>query len=92
MKKIETIWHHLLWQVLEKKQFKHTQQGLAREFGYSLSTVHSAVKKVADIGAVRVAGKFFKVENAKKAFILLGKREEFEEKYCLQYLLSRLGG
>ena len=66
MKKIETIWHHLLWQALINKKFSHTQQELAKEFGYSLSTIHLAVTKAADIGAVRIGSKSFAVENAKK--------------------------
>lgn len=66
MKKIETIWHHLLWQALTNKKFSHTQQELAREFGYSLSTIHLAVTKAASIGAVRIGSKSFAVENAKK--------------------------
>lgn len=66
MKKIETIWHHLLWETLEHRIFEFTQQELAREFGYSLSTIHHAVTKVAAIGAVRIGPKSFVVENAKK--------------------------
>lgn len=66
MKKIETIWHHLLWEAVEHKKFTHTQQELAHEFGYSLSTVHYAVSKVADIGAVRIGPKSFALENTKK--------------------------
>ncbi len=66
MKKIETIWHHLLWEALERQQFEHTQQQLAGEFGYSLSTIHHAVTKVAAIGAVRIGSKSFVVANAKK--------------------------
>lgn len=66
MKKIETIWHHLLWEALEHKQFRHTQKELAHEFGYSLSTVHHAVVSVARVGAVRIGTKSFVVENVKK--------------------------
>lgn len=66
MKKIETIWHHLLWEALEHKKFHHTQQELAREFGYSLSTVHLAIIKAANIGAVRIGPKSLALQNAKK--------------------------
>jgi hypothetical protein len=66
MKKIETIWHHLLWQTLEKGEFKHTQKSLADCLGYSLSTVNLAIKRASNIGAVRVAGKFFVVTDVKK--------------------------
>ena len=66
MKKIETIWHHLLWSVLEKKDYKYTQVYLARYFSYSLSTVNLAIRKLSEIGAVRVSGKFFVVSDFKK--------------------------
>ncbi len=66
MKKIETIWHHLLWQALTNKKFSHTQLELSREFGYSLSTVHHAIAKIAAVGAVRMESKSFRVINAKK--------------------------
>lgn len=66
MKKIETIWHHLLWEAMEHKQFRHTQQELSHTFGYSLSTVHHAVTRVARVGAVRIGTKSFVLENVKK--------------------------
>jgi len=59
MKKIETIWHHLLNIALTKKEFKHTQKDLALKFGYSLSTVNHALAIPAQIGAVRKSSKFF---------------------------------
>lgn len=66
MKKIETIWHHLLWQAVTNKKFNHTQLELAGEFGYSLSTIHHAIVKIAAVGAVRMESKSFTVINAKK--------------------------
>lgn len=66
MRKIETIWHHLLYVALEKKQFKHTQQELARRFGYSLSTVNHALSVPSQIGAIRKESKFFVLEDFKK--------------------------
>ncbi len=53
MKKIETIWHHILWSALIKKQYRQTQKGLAQQFAYSLSTVHHALKVPVKIGAIR---------------------------------------
>lgn len=66
MKKIETIWHHLLYVALKKKQFKHTQQELAKSFGYSLSTINHALNVPSQIGAVRKETKFFVLEDFKK--------------------------
>ena len=59
MKKIETIWHHLLYQALTEKKFKHTQKDLAKNFGYSLSTVNHALSVPTQLGAVRKTAKFF---------------------------------
>ncbi len=69
MKKIETIWHHLLWLALKKREFKHTQQEIAIFFGYSLSTVHLAVKQLALVGAIDIRGKFFIVTDVKKILV-----------------------
>lgn len=59
MKKIETIWHHILYEALTHKQFKFTQQELAARFSYSLSTVHHALVVPTRIGAIRKESKFF---------------------------------
>ena len=66
MKKIETIWHYLLWSAVEKKQYRHTQAGLAADFGYSLSTVNLALARPTAIGAIRKSGKFFVLADYKK--------------------------
>lgn len=66
MKKIEIIWHHLLWSALEKGELKHTQKSLAVNFNFSLSTVNLAVRKVSDVGAVKISGKYFIVSDPKK--------------------------
>jgi hypothetical protein len=66
MKKIETIWHYLLWEALEKGQYKHTQKDLAGDFGYSLSTINLALKKPTQIGAIRKTSRFFVLNDFKK--------------------------
>lgn len=66
MMKIETIWHHLLYTALTEKQFKHTQQDLAKHFSYSISTVNHALLVPARIGAVRKESKFFVLADCKK--------------------------
>lgn len=66
MKKIETIWHHLLYVALMDKQFKHTQSELALNFGYSLSTVNHALAVPSQIGAIRKESKFFVLEDFRK--------------------------
>ncbi|KAF0134024.1 MAG: Uncharacterized protein FD145_966 [Candidatus Saganbacteria bacterium] len=66
MRKIETIWHHILLSALADKKFQHTQQEIARMFGYSLSTVNHALGTISEIGAVRKEARFFVLENFQK--------------------------
>jgi len=66
MKKIETIWHHILTGALSEGEFRYTQQELARRFQYSLSTIHHALRTPTEMGAVRKAGKFFVLQDFKK--------------------------
>jgi len=89
MKKIETTWHHLLWSAVEKHQFKHTQKSLADYFGYSLSTINLAVKKVAAIGAVKISGKFFVLSDPKKLLFYWATHRNLD-KDCLYKTYSDL--
>lgn len=66
MKKIEIIWRELLFQTIEKKNNKFTQQDLAGKFGFSTSTVNHALENLRRMGAVRVTGRFFKAEDPEK--------------------------
>jgi len=70
MKKIETIWHYLLYQAIEQKQFQHTQAGLAELFHFSTSTVNLALVKPTSIGAIRKSSKFFIVADVFKLLYL----------------------
>lgn len=69
MKKIETIWHHIIWSVLEKGVFKFTQKEITEHFGYSSSTVNLAVKQLSLVGAIDLGSKFFVVKDAKKILL-----------------------
>lgn len=69
MKKIETIWHHILYEALTHKTFKFTQQELALRFSYSLSTVHHALVVPTRIGAIRKESKFFVLEHFMKLLL-----------------------
>lgn len=66
MRKIETIWHQILFQALNEQKFKFTQQELSKDYGYSLSTVHYALEVPCKIGAIRKTGKFAVLDNFKK--------------------------
>ena len=66
MKKIEIIWRELLYQALENKKRTFTQKEIAAKFGFSTSTVFQALKIPRKMGAVRVTGRFFILEDAEK--------------------------
>lgn len=66
MKKIEIIWRELLYQAIEKKNRRFTQKGLAKKFNFSTSTVFQALKAPRKMGAVRVTGRFFVLEDPEK--------------------------
>ena len=56
MKKIETVWCQLLFNVLEKHQTHFQQQELAEALNISTSTVNHALKDLRRMGAVRIGG------------------------------------
>jgi DNA-binding transcriptional MocR family regulator len=66
MKKIEIIWRELLYQAIEKKTRQFSQKNLAKKFGFSTSTVFQALKAPRKMGAVRVTGRFFVLEDPEK--------------------------
>lgn len=66
MKKIEMIWRELLFQAIEKKNRQFTQKELAQQLGFSTSTIFQALKTPRSMGAVRVTGRFFIVEDPEK--------------------------
>lgn len=66
MKKIEIIWRELLFQTIEKGNRRFVQKDLAQKFGFSVSTVFQALKVPRKMGAVRVTGRFFVLEDPEK--------------------------
>ncbi|MFH0943106.1 MAG: HTH domain-containing protein [Candidatus Beckwithbacteria bacterium] len=54
MKKIETVWCQILYDVLEKRQMHFQQQLLAKKLSLSLSTVNHALKNLRAMGAVQI--------------------------------------
>lgn len=66
MKKIEIIWRELLYQAIEKGNRQFTQKGLAEKFNLSTSTIFQALKVPRKMGAVRVTGRFFVLEDPDK--------------------------
>ena len=91
MKKIETIWHYLLFSALEKKKFRYTQQEIARELGYSLSTVNYALNVPSKIGAIRKESKFFVVDNFQKLlYFWASQRNLFRDIVYQTYFQARV--
>lgn len=67
MKKIEIIWRELLFQAVEKRANRQfTQKELAQKFGFSTSTIFQALKVPRKMGAVRVTGRYFLLEDPEK--------------------------
>lgn len=66
MLKIEIIWRELLFEALEKRKRRFTQKELAEKFGFSTSTIFQALKIPRKMGAVRVTGRFFTLDDPEK--------------------------
>lgn len=66
MKKIEIIWREILYSALEKGERRFEQQKLAQKFSFSTSTVFQSLKIPRQMGAVRVTGRFFILEDPEK--------------------------
>lgn len=66
MKKIETVWANLLFDVLEHRQTGFQQQQLAQKLSISLSTVNHALKDIRRLGAVQISGSGGEVVDAEK--------------------------
>jgi len=66
MKKIEIIWRELLFQAIEKKNRRFTQKDLAKKFRFSTSTIFQSLKIPRRMGAVKITGRFFILEDPEK--------------------------
>lgn len=66
MKKIETVWCQILYDVLEQNQPRFQQQKLAEKLRLSTSTVNHALKDLRRMGAVRIGGDGGTVSDAEK--------------------------
>jgi hypothetical protein len=71
MKKKELVYLKILNDFVEKGKDSFTQLGLSKELKLSLSVVNSAVKKLNEIGAVKILDRCFKIIDLKKALYFL---------------------
>lgn len=79
MKKIEIIWRELLYASLEKKERYFEQKTLAERFGFSTSTVFQSLKMPRQMGAVRVTGRNFTLEDPEKLLYLWASFRNFKK-------------
>lgn len=79
MKKIETIWRELLFQAIEKGNRQFTQKELAKKFNFSTSTIFQALKTPRKMGAVRVTGRFFVLEDPEKLLYHWASARDFKK-------------
>ncbi len=66
MKNTEIIYREILYQSIEKKTRIFTQSSLSKKFGFSLSTINNAVKKLEKIGAIKIKQRGFHLLDIKK--------------------------
>ncbi len=66
MTKKEVIWRFLLNEALVNKNYKFTQKELAQKFSFSLSTINNALRVPRDVGAAKVTGRYFMIEDKEK--------------------------
>jgi len=71
MKKKEIVCFKILNDFIEKKKNSFTQLELSKEMNLSLSVINSAVKKLEEIGAVKILNRSFKLIDLKKALYFL---------------------
>ena len=83
MKKIETIWREMLFQALEKGSRRFVQKDLAAKFNFSTSTIFQALKTPRAMGAVRVTGRDFILEDPEKLLYHWASVRRFENDILL---------
>ncbi len=84
MLKKEIIWREILYQALEKKQFKFTQKQIAQTFRFSLSTVFNALKIPRASGAIKVSGRFFSIIDTQKFLSIWGTHRNLNKDIIYQ--------
>ncbi len=67
MKRAEIVYREILYRVIEEKERKLTQSELSKKLEISLSIVNSAVRKLSELGAVKILQRSFSVIDVKKA-------------------------
>ena len=84
MLKKEIVWREILYQALEKKQYKFTQKQIAQKFKFSLSTIFNAIKIPRATGAIKVSGRFFTVIDKQKFLSIWGTHRSLNKDIIYQ--------
>lgn len=79
MLKKEILWREILNQVVEKRITQFTQKDLAGRLSVSLSTVFNSLKIPRQVGAVRVTGRNFEVQDTQKFLYLWATQRNLEK-------------
>lgn len=89
MFKKEIIWREILFQALEKGKNRFQQKELAQGLGFSLSTVNNALRIPRRLGAVKVTGRFFVLENPEKMLYLWATLRNLEKDIIYQTYVKK---
>ena len=65
----QAVYRDILEKQLRNPKQKFTENGIARELGVSPNTVSTAVRKLVDIGAAAIYGRYFEVMGVEKALL-----------------------
>jgi len=66
MKRMELVYREILYKAIEEKERRFTQSELSKTLGISLSIVNAAVRKLHDLGSVRVLARSFEIVDIRK--------------------------
>lgn len=66
MKRLELVYREILYRVIEGKERRFTQSELSKNLGISLSIVNAAVRKLHDLGAIKVLARSFEIVDIRK--------------------------
>jgi len=66
MKRTESVYREILYQAIEKNNFSLTQSELSKKLDLSLSIVNLSIKKLSNIGAIKINQRSFNILDIKK--------------------------
>ncbi len=66
MKRIELVYREILYRAIEEKERRFTQLELSKNLSISLSIVNAAVRKLRDLGSIKVLARSFEIIDIRK--------------------------